>query len=259
MNISITTIQSDLYWENKKANLDMFSSLIKKVPKESKIVVLPEMFTTGFSTTPKNLAESMEGESVKWMLKQAIISNKNIVGSLIIKEDNTFFNRLIVAQPNEELFYYDKRHLFRYADEHLNYEGGNDQLILNIEGVKFAFFVCYDLRFPVWSRNIKLKYDAAIYIANWPEKRRDHWITLLKARAIENQAFIVGVNRIGCDGKGISHSGDSMVFNPMGKKISTTHPNESIVETTKLNLELLNNYRAKFPAYLDVDDFTIHP
>lgn len=257
MNISITTIQSNLHWENKEKNLSMFSNLIKEASEESKIVVLPEMFSTAFSMSPEALAESMDGDSVKWMLNQAKASNKLIVGSLIIKDNNSYYNRLIVAQPNGELQHYNKRHLFRYANEHLNYKGGKDQLIVDIEGVKFAFFVCYDIRFPVWSRNVNLKYDVAVYIANWPEKRRDHWMTLLKARSIENQAFVIGVNRIGDDGNGIAHSGDSMVFNPLGKKISITKPNESKVETVKLNIESLNDYRAKFPAYLDVDDFKI--
>ena len=235
----------------------MFSNLITEASEESKIVILPEMFSTAFSMSPEALAETMDGNSVKWMLNEAKASNKLIVGSLIIKDNNSYYNRLIVAQPNGKLQHYNKRHLFRYANEHLNYEGGKDQLIVDIEGVKFAFFVCYDIRFPVWSRNVKLKYDVAVYIANWPEKRRDHWMTLLKARSIENQAFVIGVNRIGDDGNGIAHSGDSMVFNPLGEKISVTKPNELKVETVKLNIESLNDYRAKFPAYLDVDDFKI--
>jgi predicted amidohydrolase len=148
-----------------------------------------------------------------------------------------------------------KKHLFSYADEQLNYSPGKQELIIPINGVKIAFFICYDLRFPIWSRNIALKYDVAIYIANWPEKRKEHWITLLKARAIENQSYIVGVNRIGNDGNGINYSGESGVYDYLGQKISTTKPYEYSVENVILDLDALKNYRIKFPAHLDSDKF----
>lgn len=257
MNLSITTIQADLHWENKQANFEMFKAFFKTASSSSSIIVLPEMFTTGFSMAPKDLAETMDGASVKWMKNQAIKLKKYLVGSLIIVENGNYYNRLIVATPNGTLKHYDKKHLFRYADEHLNYKEGNQELVIEIDNTKIAFFVCYDLRFPVWSRNYKLKYDVAIYIANWPEKRREHWTTLLKARAIENQSFVVGVNRIGIDGNNVSHSGDSKVYTPLGKQINTTLPNEEKVENIVLDIEMQNTYRSKFPAHLDADEFKI--
>jgi predicted amidohydrolase len=192
------------------------------------------------------------------MIEQAKKKNKiNIAGSLVIKESDEFFNRLIVASPKGQIQYYDKKHLFSYADEHLNYSPGKQELIININGVKIAFFICYDLRFPVWSRNTKLKYDVAVYIANWPEKRKEHWITLLKARAIENQSYVIGVNRIGNDGNGINYSGESAVYNYLGQKISTTKPHEFRVENISINIDDLNNYRIKFPTHLDADEFNM--
>lgn len=256
-DLNISIIQTELAWENKTANLNHFETCLHQVPENSELVVLPEMFTTGFSMNPKSLAESMDGQSVKWMAKQAAFFDKHIVGSLIISEDNKYYNRLIWMKPNGEIEYYDKRHTFRYADEHLHYTGGSKELIVEISNWKFACYICYDLRFPVWSRNTNLKYDAALYIANWPASRSEHWQTLLKARAIENQAIVVGVNRIGTDGKGISYSGDSVVLNGQGQQISTTEPNDFSVETITLNSKELTNYRDKFPASLDGDQFDI--
>ncbi len=256
MNLNVTTIQCDLAWEDKQTNLNFFEKALDEANEDSKLVVLPEMFSTAFSMNPKQFAEPMNGNSVNWMQTQAKRINKHLVGSLIIEDQGEFYNRLIVASPNGELNTYDKKHLFRYANENEFYNPGNNHLILDFNGVKVAFFICYDLRFPVWSRNSKLKYDAAVYIANWPEKRREHWMALLKARAIENQAYVIGVNRIGNDGNGISHSGDSTVFSPLGEKISTTQPHESKVENVRLDIEALQDYRAKFPAYLDADDFS---
>lgn len=255
MKFSITTIQADIFWENKEANHAMFAKAIRNASDTSSLLILPEMYTTGFSMQTKHLAETMDGSSVNWMIEQAKKNKINIAGSLIIKESDKFFNRLIVASPEGETQYYDKKHLFSYADEHLNYSPGKQELIVSINGVKIAFFICYDLRFPIWSRNIKLKYDVAVYIANWPEKRKEHWITLLKARAIENQSYVIGVNRIGDDGNGINYSGESGVYNYLGQKISTTLAYEFRVENVILDLDALNNYRIKFPAHLDSDKF----
>ena len=257
MEISITTIQTDLHWENKVANYELFSKAIDQASEKSNLIVLPEMFTTGFSMNTKNLAEKMDGPSVKWMKSHAENTNKYLAGSLIIKEKNHFFNRLVVAYPSGEIKYYDKKHLFSFAHEHENYTPGKQELILTIKGVKIAFFICYDLRFPVWCRNLKLKYDIAVYIANWPEKRRNHWMTLLKARAIENQSYVVGVNRIGNDGNGINYSGDSAIYNYLGEKVSHTQPNKHKIENHKLNIDSLKEYRTRFPAHLDADNFKI--
>ena len=257
MKISITTIQADLRWENKKANYELFSKAIQEASEKSSLIVLPEMFTTGFSMNTENLAEEMDGFSVKWLKEKAKNINKHLAGSLIIKEKNIFFNRLIVAYPNGEIKHYDKKHLFSYANENENYSPGEQELIITIKGVKIAFFICYDLRFPVWSRNYKLKYDIAVYIANWPEKRKNHWKTLLQARAIENQSYVVGVNRIGYDGNGIHYSGDSAVYNYLGEKSSNTQPFEHSVENITINIDALYDYRMNFPAYLDADNFKI--
>ena len=256
-NIKISIIQTELVWENKTANLKHFEACLKQVPKESKLVILPEMFTTGFSMNPKIFAEKVTGNSVDWMRNQAAELNKNIVGSLIIEEEEKYYNRLIWMKPNGEFESYDKRHCFRYANEHLHYTGGSEELIINLNGWKISCYICYDLRFPVWSRNTKLKYDVALYIANWPAIRSNHWNTLLQARAIENQSYVIGVNRIGKDGKGFEHSGNSCVIDPQGITISKTIPNEFSVETITLNSEKLINYRNNFPASLDNDNFNI--
>jgi predicted amidohydrolase len=254
---SLTTIQSSLSWEDKEVNYQLFSNAFKNISNNSSILILPEMFTTGFSMNTRKLGESMDGPSVNWMRVKAQESNIYVAGSLIIKENNTFFNRLVVASPIGEIKYYDKKHLFSYADEHINYSPGKRELIITIEGVKIAFFICYDLRFPLWCRNTKLKYDIAVFVANWPEKRKEHWKTLLKARAIENQSFVVGVNRIGNDGNGINYSGDTAVYNYLGERLSTTRPNEIKVENLSLDIDELKEYRQNFPAYLDADNFKL--
>ena len=257
MDFSITTIQTDLHWENKELNCDLFSKAIQRASEKSSIIILPEMFTTGFSMNSKNMAEEMDGPSVKWMKAKAKNIQKYIVGSLIIKENYNYYNRLIVACPDGVIQHYDKKHLFSYANEHKSYSAGEQELILTIKGVRVAFFICYDLRFPVWSRNLKLKYDIAVYIANWPEKRKNHWITLLKARAIENQSYVIGVNRIGQDGNGVHYSGDSAVYNYLGEKVSKTEANEHSVENVSLDISSMEEYRTKFSAHLDADDFII--
>ncbi len=256
-NINISIIQTELAWEDKLANLNHFETCLQQIPEDSRLVVLPEMFTTGFSMNPKKLAEKMSGQSVEWMRKQAISLNKTIVGSLIIEENSQYYNRLIWMKPDGEFQYYNKHHCFRYANEHLHYADGDKELIVELEGWKLACYICYDLRFPVWSRNTNLKYDVALYIANWPAKRREHWKTLLKARAIENQCYTIGVNRIGKDGGNLSHSGDSCVINEQGEKISNTEPNKVSIETITLNAINLIDYRKKFPTYLDADKFNI--
>jgi len=256
-NLNISIIQTELAWEDKQANLNHFETCLQQVPDDSNLVVLPEMFTTGFSMSPKYFAEKMSGESVEWMRKQAISLKKTIVGSLIVEENKQYYNRLIWMQPDGKLQHYNKRHCFRYADEHLHYTGGDKELIVELEGWKFACYICYDLRFPVWSRNTNLKYDVALYIANWPATRSEHWKTLLKARAIENQAYTIGVNRIGKDGKGFDHSGDSVVLNGQGEQISNTEPNQFSVETITLNANKLVEYRKRFPAWMDTDEFNI--
>lgn len=256
-NLPVTFIQTNLVWEDKQQNFAHFEDCFKAVPKESKLVVLPEMFSTGFSMKPELFAETMNGESVQWMKRESKKLNTCIVGSLIITEGGKYYNRLLWVKPNGDVEFYDKRHCFRFANEHKYYTGGTKQLTVELEGWKFGCFVCYDLRFPVWCRNKELKYDVAIFIANWPSARREHWKSLLVARAIENQSYVIGVNRLGKDKKGFEHVGDSAVIDPQGSQISTAFSNDFAVETIVLNAAFIKKYRKEFPASMDADQFSL--
>ncbi len=258
--LSITTIQSNLIWEDKEANLQLLQKKIDSIEEKTEIVVLPEMFSTGFSMRAKELAETMEGDTVEWM---RTVSNKNgiiLTGSVIIKEEDKYLNRLIWMLPNGQYGYYDKRHLFAYAEEDQYYNSGNKRLIASVKGWKVNLLVCYDLRFPVWSRQKPEEsipeYDVLIYVANWPERRSHAWKTLLCARAIENQCYVVGVNRVGDDAKNIHYSGNSLVIDPMGQVLYHMADEED-VNTITLFKEKLTEVRTKYPFLNDADDFTI--
>jgi predicted amidohydrolase len=266
--LSFTLFQSELHWENIEANLQMFEQKISSLKDKGNIVVLPEMFSTGFSMNPKLLGETMDGYTLNWMRQIAHKYKIIVTGSIIIKEDLNsgnakFFNRLIWMLPNGEYAYYDKRHLFGYAEEDKHYTSGNKRLIASVNGWKINLMVCYDLRFPVWSRQDsketadgKLEYDVLIYIANWPEKRNLAWKTLLQARAIENLCYVIGVNRVGNDGKNIYYSGDSMVIDPTGEILyHKTHEEDAF--TIKLDKEHLQKVRERFPFWRDADHFKI--
>ncbi|NCP45339.1 MAG: amidohydrolase [Flavobacteriales bacterium] len=262
MNLTVTIIQTALCWEDKAKNLAQFSEKIKAINSKTDIIVLPEMFSTGFSMNSEKLAEPMYGETVDWLKKQAKSKNAIIIASLIIEEDTKFFNRLIWMQPDGQHFHYDKRHLFTMAGEDQYFNAGENRLIVHYKGWRICPLICYDLRFPAWSRNISLaepknthEFDCLIYIANWPTVRISHWNKLLEARAIENQCYVVGVNIIGKDGNEKEYSGNSAVIEPKGECISKTKPNEESVETLKLDLKELNDYRQKFPVIEDADDF----
>ncbi|HVT84087.1 MAG TPA: amidohydrolase [Chitinophagaceae bacterium] len=257
--LTITTIQSNLDWENKASNLAMFEKKIRSIQEDTEIVVLPEMFSTGFSMNPQSLAETMDGETVKWMKKIAAENNIILTGSVIIEENGYFFNRLIWMLPNGQHGYYDKRHRFAYAGEDDKYTAGTKRLIASVKGWKINLLVCYDLRFPVWSRqqiHEEPEYDILIYVANWPERRSIAWKTLLVARAIENQCYVVGVNRVGNDGHSIYHSGDSMIVDPLGEILYHCKDDEDIFSIT-LDKTHLQNVREKFPFWKDADKFTI--
>jgi len=255
-NLNISIIQTDLVWEDKEKNLEKFDGLLEKVSKDSQLIVLPEMFTTGFTMEPERLAEDYSGMGFQWMKKKAADKNAVIMGSLVFNDNGNYHNRLFFVSPDGSYEFYDKRHLFRMAREHEHYTQGNDAVVVTLNGWRIRLLICYDLRFPVWSRN-RNDYDLLIVSANWPEVRREAWRTLLLARAHENQAYVVGVNRIGKDGRGVMHSGDSMVVDPQGKIISKTQPFEESVENLSINLDMLNEYRQKFPAHLDADRFEI--
>ncbi|MBS1663895.1 MAG: amidohydrolase [Bacteroidetes bacterium] len=261
--LTITTIQTNLKWEDKAANLRQLEEKILSIPEKPQLVVLPEMFSTGFSMRPEALAEKMDGEAVSWM--RAIAAKKRIIltGSLIIEEDGNYFNRLLWIQPNGEFGYYDKRHRFAYAGEDQHYTEGRKRLVTSANGWKILPLVCYDLRFPVWSRQTPqegeaLEYDLILYVANWPERRSLAWKTLLQARAIENQSYVVGVNRVGPDGNNIAHSGDSMVIDPLGEILYHETGKEDI-HTLTLQKENLTEIRQRFPFWRDADTFSIEP
>lgn len=265
--LTITTIQSNLNWEDKAANLGMFEEKINSIEDRTEIVILPEMFSTGFSMQPQLFAETMEGDTVDWMRRMAIDKKIIITGSIIIKEEDKFFNRLIWMLPNGDLGFYNKRHLFAYAGEDNHYSAGNKRLIASVKGWKINLQVCYDLRFPVWARQSSAhlgrdektwpEYDVLIYVANWPERRSHAWKTLLCARAIENQCYAIGVNRVGNDGNNIYHSGNSLVIDPLGEVLYHKADDEDIF-TIALERERLNEVRAKFPFWKDADHFNIN-
>jgi predicted amidohydrolase len=261
MSLTITLIQTDLAWEDKVANLNMLEYKIRSLTERTEIVVLPEMFSTGFSMKPEQFAETMNGESVEWMQKIAIEKKIILTGSLIIKEGEKFYNRLIWMLPNGEYGYYDKRHTFGFAGEDKYYTPGHKRLIASVKGWKINLQVCYDLRFPVWARQSPNgtkdpEYDVLIYVANWPDRRSHAWKTLLCARAIENQCYVVGVNRVGNDGNNIYHSGDSMVVDPLGEVLYHVKDEEDIFTIT-LDKTHLQTIRDKFPFLKDGDDFQI--
>ena len=253
----ITGIQSSLQWEDKEANLQMFEEKIFSISQPTEIVVLPEMFSTGFSMQPKKLAEPMDGETVEWMKQIAAKKKIILTGSVIIEEDRNFYNRLVWVLPNGQIGYYDKRHLFAYGDEDQHYTAGKKRLIASVKGWKINLMVCYDLRFPVWSRQQgDFEYDVLIYVANWPERRVHAWTTLLRARAIENQSYVIGVNRTGDDGNKIPYTGESMAVNPMGEILYHKNDEEDVFTVT-LDRSDLEKTREKFPFWKDADQFKI--
>lgn len=259
--LQITLVQTELRWEDKNANLQMLEEKLSSLRESTHVIVLPEMFSTGFSMKPKVLAETMDGPTVEWMKKMAKNKRAIVTGSAIIEQAGSYFNRLIWMLPNGQFGHYDKRHLFAYGEEHLHYKGGQERLIASVNGWKINLMVCYDLRFPVWSRQQygesgQFEYDLLIYVANWPERRNTAWKSLLRARAIENQCYVIGVNRVGNDGNGIYHSGDSMVIDPLGE-ILFHKEHEEIIQTISLDKTHLNNVREKFPFWKDADRFNI--
>jgi omega-amidase len=261
-DLKITLIQSDLHWEDTEANLAMFEEKIWQIGPSTDVIVLPEMFTTGFTMNASRLAEQMNMRTFKWMKQMADQTNALILGSYIVKVHDKFYNRLLWMEPGGHFKTYDKRHLFRMSNEHKTYSSGESLLIATWKGWRICPLICYDLRFPVWSRNKydtvtrKLSYDLAIYVANWPTTRSEAWATLLKARAIENLSYVVGVNRIGQDGNGVEHSGHSAIISPKGEAIFTNDDMES-TRTIELSTNSLEAFRDRFPAYLDGDDFSL--
>ena len=274
--LTFTLIQTQLHWEDKKANLAMLEEKINSITEKMEVVVLPEMFSTGFSMKPEVLAETMEGPTMEWMKRIAAEKKIVLTGSLIVAEPGIsgqaagpgYYNRLIWMLPNKQYGIYDKRHRFAYAGEDKHYSAGSKRLIASVKGWKINLLVCYDLRFPVWARQSPLsagsvdgsemapEYDVLIYVANWPERRSHAWKTLLQARAIENQCYVIGVNRVGKDGNDINYSGDSMVIDPLGEVLYTKKDEEDVF-TIILDKTHLQTVREKFPFLKDADTFQI--
>jgi predicted amidohydrolase len=277
--MKVTLIQTQLFWEDRQKNLSHFDRLVSSIKEQTDLIVLPEMFTTGFSMNPEKVAEEAQGEGLAWLKQKAKEKNAVITGSMAVKEDGKYYNRLFWVEASGAFKTYDKRHLFRMAKEDTHYTAGKKKIIGEINEWKVCPFVCYDLRFPVWSRNRfqeaddtdaersrsgsgqeavgSWDYDVLMYVANWPEVRSYPWKQLLIARAIENQCYVVGVNRIGNDGNGFGHSGDSVVLNPRGEVISMTKANEESIETVELDRNYLDVFRKNFPVGLDADDFKV--
>lgn len=260
LDLKITTIQANLTWENRETNLSRLKQLIHAVG-DTDVIVLPEMFTTGFSMQPNALAEQANGPTVDWLKRIAAAKNAVVMGSVMTADKGQYYNRLNIALPDGNLLSYDKRHLFSLAGEDKHYTAGTEKLIFEYKGWKLCPMICYDLRFPVWSRNRKTEasfdYDVLIYVANWPERRNHAWKSLLPARAIENQAYVVGVNRIGDDGNGIYHSGDTAVYDFKGDKLSMTDAGKEQVETISLNRHDMEVFRRAYAFLSDADEFTL--
>lgn len=264
--MKVTLVQTFLHWEDSEKNISHFDQLLGSINEKTDLIVLPEMFSTGFTMKPEKLAEPANGPALRWMKEKAKQKKAVICGSVSIEEDSKFYNRLYWVEPHGNFTFYNKRHLFRMAKEDQHYTMGNKKIITGVGDWKICPLVCYDLRFPVWSRNrfiridsqnCKAEYDVLIYVANWPEVRSYPWKQLLIARAIENQCYVIGVNRVGKDGNGYDHSGDSMVINPRGEILVSLEPHQEIIQSLELDRNYLEEFRKTFPVGLDADDFNL--
>lgn len=255
-SLKVTLIQANLHWENPEANRVMFSEKIDSLKEQTDIILLPEMFTTGFSMNAATLAEPMNGPTLQWMQEYSLKTGAAVAGSIIVKENGEFFNRLLWVEGSGTLQYYDKRHTFTLAGEHRVYSSGNRKLVFSYKGWSICPLICYDLRFPVWARNVE-HYDLLLYLANWPAKRIAAWDALLKARAIENMAYCIGVNRIGLDGNGHSYVGHSAVYDSLGSQVSRDDWDVEFVQTITLDKNDLEEQRNHLQFLNDQDQFTL--
>jgi len=255
--IDIALIQSDLFWENAQKNREAFTQKINSISREVDLIVLPEMFTTGFTMNAKNVAENMNGETVNWLKTMAKNKDCAITGSVIIEEGGNYFNRLIFMLPTGTYYVYDKHQLFTLAKEQDVFTAGQQEVLIEYKGWKIKPLICYDLRFPVWARNTS-NYDILLYVASWPKQRINAWDTLLKARAIENMCYCIGVNRVGKDGKGFDYNGHSAIYNVLGDAILNENPSEKEeILYNRLNKEHVQSVRAKLPFLHDADKFKL--
>lgn len=262
--LRISILQTDIVWENKQDNLRRLREKLEKLRGETEIVVLPETFSTGFSMNTHLLAEPVTGETITTLRRWAAEYGFAITGSYISCEESTapeaspcYYNRAFFLTPEGDAYYYDKRHLFRMGSETEHFQAGNHRLIIPYRGWNILLLICYDLRFPVWSRNVNNEYDLLIYVANWPVARRKAWDILLQARAIENISYVCGVNRIGMDNYQFPHNGGSVVYSPKGELLAGVPDNEEGIATATLELYALEEFRKKFPAWKDAENFII--
>jgi len=254
--MKISVIQPDTVWENKTHNFQSLTRLISSLYNNTDIIILPEMFNTGFSMKPAELSESPDGETFGWMKDIAERGNFGVCGSYIVKEGSDFFNRWVFVSPDHGTWHYDKRHLFSMGGEDRLFAHGKSRLIFSFRGIRITPLICYDLRFPVWSRNND-EYDLVIYAANWPAVRQNVWTTLLKARAIENHCFVAGSNRTGTDGEGILYSGESMIINYRGGLMAFAETEKECSISAEISIAELHDFRKRFPVMNDADTFTI--
>ena len=264
--LKVSLVQCDLRWEDPAANHQHLDAQLGELGgRDTDVIVLPEMFATGFTMNAREMAEPMaQSDSIAWLCRQAEARGCVMTGSVAVEEDGRHYNRLVWAQPDGELIFYDKRHLFRMAGEHERYAAGSERPVIEYKGVRLLLSVCYDLRFPVWLRQQPadgehFEYDALLCVANWPAPRRHAWRTLLQARAIENLSYVIGVNRVGEGGNGLAYSGDSMLVDFKGEPLIDPPADEAFIHTGTLDTEALGAFRAKFPAWQDADRFQLLP
>jgi len=254
-NLKVAVLQRELAWEDARANRDHFAADLENLDPGTDLVILPEMFTTGFSMDSRRVAEDGAADTLPWLQAQAARHDAAIMGSLAVRSGRQVFNRLLFVRPDGSSHHYDKRHLFRMSGEHKHYAAGSDKLVVKWRGWRICPMICYDLRFPVWSRN-RDDYDLLVYVANWPAKRRVHWRQLLIARAIENQSYCIGLNRVGSDGNGLDYSGDSLVLAADGELLLDCADRSGLF-TVDLDYEAMATYRGKFPCHKDADRFQL--
>jgi omega-amidase len=252
-DLTITLVQTQLAWEDIDANLDLCEAAIDAIGAPTDLIILPEMFSTGFSMNARSLAETMDGKAVTWLRRKAAQKGAVITGSVMVQEGGRYYNRLVWSRPGGGLLIYDKKHLFRYAGEEKIYTAGNQLVTAELKGWRIRPFICYDLRFPIWTRNLGQAYDLAVFVANWPARRAAHWRVLLRARAIENQAYVAAVNRVGTDGRGYEFNGCSALIDPTGG-VLVEEENKACTPTITLQHEALADYRKQFPAWMDADE-----
>lgn len=256
-DLTVTLLQADLAWLDPAANRHRFAGLLATLPELGDLVVLPEMFTTGFTLDPAACAESMDGDTVDWMAAAARRHQVTLCGSIVIRDQGRYHNRLLWMPPDGALQWYDKRHLFRMAGEHERYSAGAERPLMQVNGWRVCPLICYDLRFPVWSRGAN-QFDLQLFVANWPAARRSAWRALLPARAVENQCYVAGINRVGTDGNGVAYCGDSLVADHLGDLMADLGDGER-ARTVRLDAAALERYREKFPAWRDADRFRLEP